>query len=386
MNVKIIASTKENFVADKESFDRFSGRCAGVCYMASTFEELATEDVVKTEKRVRQTKLSGHHSVYDHNHFSLYFEGIPKIIAMLLNNENQYTTSEKSGRYTRMELTQKEELIYNKWLEIFKNKITKLYKSDYPQFFTDSRIEKLAQENARYITSVFTPVCMIYTTTYRQFNIIIALLDDYLKNPATNAFETRLHTEVANFVAQLKALPYYDEMLCRNEKQRHLSFFSRGKVEEYFGDVYSTTYHASFSVLAHLHRHRTINYSVKVMDNYYYIPEIIRDSDDLSKLWLDDLKELNNFPQATMLEVNELGTLDNFVLKMKERMCSFVLLETNRVTSETWKKYVHALQVKVHPRAEEMLEYTKGSRCTFPDYTCPAPCGFPLGINEKRII
>ena len=106
----------------------------------------------------------------------------------------------------------------------------------------------------------------------------------------------------------------------------------------------------------------------------------------MSKLWLDDLKDLGNFPQATMLEVCEMGTLDNFVLKMKERMCTHVLLETNRVTSATWKKYIHALQIKVHPRAEEMMQYTKGSRCTFPDYTCPVPCGFALGVNEQRII
>jgi len=386
MDIKVIASTKDGFVAQKEDFDKFSGRTAGVCYMAESFDALMNEDASKTEKRIKQTKLGGHHSVYDHNSFSLYLDGIPKIVAMIINNEKQYTTSEKSGRYTRMSLTDKEELVYNKWLEIFKNKIIKMYKANYPLFFTDSRVEKLAQENARYVTSVFTKVSMVYTTTYRQLNNLIALIEGYVKDMGNSAFEARLKMELIEFVGKLKQLPYYDELLARNEKQRKLSLFANGKTEEYYGDVYSTTYHASFAVLAQLQRHRTLSYNIKVLDNYYYIPEIIKDSDDLTTLWIDDLKSLNNFPQASMLEVNEMGTLDNFVLKMKERMCTFAMLEANRVTSATLKKYVHALQVKVHPRAEEMMMYTKGSRCTFPDYTCPAPCGWELGVNESRMI
>ena len=42
---------------------------------------------------------------------------------MVLNNEHQYTTSEKSARYTKMKLSQKEQLVYDKWLEMFKNRI-----------------------------------------------------------------------------------------------------------------------------------------------------------------------------------------------------------------------------------------------------------------------
>ena len=37
-------------------------------------------------------------------------------------------------------------------------------------------------------------------------------------------------------------------------------------------------------------------------------------------------------------------------------------------------------------RYEELKSYTKGSRCTFSDYKCTAPCGFALGINETRLI
>ena len=57
------------------------------------------------------------------------------------------TTSEKSGRYTpviRTEgsiITEKEEELYNKWVEIFKIKI----KNEYGNVFNDFKIQSLAQ-------------------------------------------------------------------------------------------------------------------------------------------------------------------------------------------------------------------------------------------------
>ena len=134
MKVDVVATTQLG-VESKENFDIFSGKTAGICYMSATFNDLQNEDVTKTQRRISQTKNGGHHSVYDHNSISLYFEDVPKIIAMILNNEKQYTTSEKSARYTRMKLSQKEELIYNKWIEIFKKKIAKKYANEYPAFF-----------------------------------------------------------------------------------------------------------------------------------------------------------------------------------------------------------------------------------------------------------
>ena len=388
MKVDIIATTQLG-VESKENFDIFSGRAAGVCYMPGTFADLQNEDETKTQRRINQTKNSGHHSVYDHNSITLYFDEVPKIIAMILNNENQYTTSEKSARYTRMKLTEKEELVYNKWIEIFKKKITKKYAQDYPTFFTDSKIEKLAQENARYLISVFTPTSFIYTTTYRQLNNLIAFIDKEISVLAQSDFGVKVHNALKKFVVLLKELPYYDEQLAGNEKCRGLSLFSNEeqKVEEYFGDVYATTYKASFACLAQAQRHRTINYTMKVIEGEYFIPPILEDSPEFVELWLDDIKDLGNiYPQATMLEINEMGNLDAFILKMKERKCTNAQLEINRVVNETLKKYAYALRMKVHSRAEELLNYTKGSRCTFPDFKCTAPCNFALGINEERII
>ena len=388
MEVKVIASTKVGEVAGKEDLELFGGRAAGVCYMGGTFDDLLNEDKDKTRRRIKQTKTGGHHSVYEHGSFSMYLDGVPKIIAMILNNEKQYTTSEKSARYTKMMLEPKEQVLYTKWVDIFKNKISKLYAKDYPNFFTDSRIEKLAQENARYLTSVFTPTSMVYTTNYRQFNYLVSFLEKFVAKDNKNDFESKLCIYVEEFLTKLKELPYYDEELTRNEKCRTLSLFADDrKVEEYFGDVYSTTYDASFAELAQAQRHRTISYTMRVKEGEFYVPEILKDSESFTELWLSDLKELsNNYPQATLLEINEMGTLDAFILKMKERKCTFAQLEINKVCNEILKKYEYALRMKIHPRAEEIIQYTKGSRCTFPDFKCTAPCGFKLGIDETRKI
>lgn len=388
MEIKVLATTKVGEVSPKDDFDVFGGKCAGVCYMAGTMEDIMSEDETKTRRRIAQTKNNGHHSVYDHSNISLYIDEVPKIIAMLINNEKQYATSEKSARYTRMKLTEREQALYNKWVEIFKNRISKLYKNDYPTFFSDSRIEKLAQENARYLTSVFTNVSMVYTTTYRQFNYLISFFAKELAKENKSKFEEKLAPYIQEFIDKMKELPYYDEVLARNEKNRGLSLFAGdGRVEEHFGDVYATTYKASFAELAQAQRHRTISYNMHVCDGEFYVPEILRDSESFSELWLSDLRELaSNYPQATLLEVNEMGNLDAFILKLKERKCTFAQLEINQVTNATLKKYEYALRMKVHPRAEEIIACTKGSRCTFPDYKCASPCGWELGINETRRI
>ena len=55
------------------------------------------------------------------------FEEIPKILAMILNNEKIYNTSEKSARYTHMEPSEDEKALYEKWIEIYKTEISKKY-------------------------------------------------------------------------------------------------------------------------------------------------------------------------------------------------------------------------------------------------------------------
>ena len=112
MKIKVIASTKVGYELPKEEAVDFSGKSAGICYLPDTLETLFSEDKEKTQKRANGTLKSGHHSVFGHPTYNLSLEGIPKILAMILNNEKMYNTSEKSARYTKMQPSKEEKELY----------------------------------------------------------------------------------------------------------------------------------------------------------------------------------------------------------------------------------------------------------------------------------
>ena len=87
--------------------------------MKDNFEKILNEPEISTEKRLNRVLKSGHHSVFDHVKLTFEFSNIPKIIAMILNNEKDYSTSEKSARYTELkDLSKRESTLYNKWINI----------------------------------------------------------------------------------------------------------------------------------------------------------------------------------------------------------------------------------------------------------------------------
>ena len=114
MKIKVIASTKVGYKMPKEEAIDFSGKEAGICYLPDDLEKLFGEDKEKTLKRAQRTLKSGHHSVFGHPTYNLTLEGIPKILAMILNNEKVYNTSEKSARYTKMNPSKEEKELYEK--------------------------------------------------------------------------------------------------------------------------------------------------------------------------------------------------------------------------------------------------------------------------------
>ena len=130
MKINIIASTKVGYELPKEEAVNFSGKSAGICYLPDTLDVLFNEPIEKTEKRAQMNIQSGHHSVFGHATYNLSLEGIPKILAMILNNEKVYNTSEKSARYTVMQTSDEEQELYDKWIEIYKKRITE----EYPNF------------------------------------------------------------------------------------------------------------------------------------------------------------------------------------------------------------------------------------------------------------
>ena len=393
MEISVIATTHPNHQTDKRELDRFGGMAAGVCYMAHDFATLRAEDETKTFRRADLTKTSGHHSVYDHATITLYLHCIPRVLEGMLDNERYMVSSVKSGRYTLHPLPEAEQKLYDKWLAKFTDLIRDTYQADYPQFFTDNKIKKLAMENARYLTSCFTMVSMVHTVSYRQLNYLYGFFNDYadkIKN-SSNLFEQKLYPYIVEFVQLLKSTGYIDEVLSQNGKNRQVSMFGERPVAEYFGDVYATNFSCSFAVYMHLNRHRTLKYYMQTPSVpealEFYVPEIIADQSDLKAEWLADLDSLRtNYPQAMLVQVSEMGNLDDFILKAIERKCSSVLLETTRVVNAVLNKYEAALIHSQHDGAAKLKDMKKGAKCTFPNFKCPNPCGFALGINEKRKI
>lgn len=372
---------------------KLSGKIAGVCYDKEGFLHLYNEKEEKTKRRINMTLNNGHHSVYDHITISFNLQNIPKILAMVLNNEHQYTTSEKSARYTPIirgdgsVITTDEEKLYNKWISIFKNKITE----QYGYIYNDNKIQKLAQENARYLVTVFMPTQMIYSTSLRQINYLASWMEEYIKNvDMNNAFERKLALWMKELLEELYRLNVLEERLMKNDKYRGLSLFSDDldNKKDYFGDVYSTLYKGSFAQLAQAQRHRTLDYKMEILEEKeYFIPPIIIDSRALVTEWLGDMNIVKDVtPQGELVKINEVGKYEDFILKCKERLCSAAQLEIMQQTKETLLKYKKALEVANNPLANDIIKYTHGARCTFPDFNCSSDCKFKDGKTLIRKI
>lgn len=371
MEIKVIASTKVGYVMPKDEAVDFSGKSAGICYLPDTLETLFAEAPEKTQRRADGNIKSGHHSVFGHPTYNLSLEGIPKILAMILNNEKIYNTSEKSARYTHMEPSPQEKELYEKWIEIFKEQIL----IQYPKF-EDKRALKLAQENARYLISVFTPATVMeYTVNFGQLNYIINWAKDYIKNAEENTFSIKLKETFKEFLAAMPDLEI--EGLDSRNKNRNFSLFAKRKNRnEEFGENYSVTYLASFAQLAQAQRHRTLSYEMTLLDEpKYYVPPIIAGT-NLEQEWLKDISSLKEFfPQGMLVQVNERGTIENFVLKCMERICGFSQLEIMQETKNIMNKYLEATKEKPE-LYQYLLPYSRGARCTFPGWKCDSPCVF----------
>ena len=380
MNIKIIGTTKIGYELPKEEALDFSGKSAGICYLPDTLETLFSEDIEKTKRRYKMNLESGHHSVFGHVTYNLSLEGIPKIIAMILNNEKIYNTSEKSARYTKMQPSEKEKELYEKWIEIYKKVISK----EYPNF-DEKKVQKLAQENARYLISVFTPATIMeYTVSFQQLNFIISWFEDYIEKEPENAFSIQLKKAMQEFLDALPDLKI-DELNPR-VKGKKLSLFSERERKEEFGENYCTTYLGSFAELAQAQRHRTLYYEISLLDEAeFYVPCIIKGT-EFEKEWLKDISSLKEcYPQGMLIKINERGTLENFVLKCTERLCGAAQLEIMNQTLDTMKKYLEATKDDeiIH---NYLLPYSKGARCTFPKWKCTMPCVFGgKGAIERKI-
>ena len=192
------------------------------------------------------------------------------------------------------------------------------------------------------------------------------------------------------FLNELEKVNVLESRLMGNNKYRSLSLFGKDldKNNEFFDYCYNTIYKGSYAQVAQAHRHRTLNYQIEMLDDKeYYIPPIISDDKLLVNEWLEDMNRVKDvFPQGELVKINESGEYKNFILKCKERLCSDAQIEIMRQTRETLMKYKKHLEKSNNLLADDIKKYTRGARCTFPDFDCLSDCKFNEGKKLVRMI
>jgi len=364
MEVKLIARTyeldQENHPSGSLEIGKdaqlLAGKAAGICYMPDDYLSEGINNEEKCLKRGEMTAKNGHYSTWEHMSVSLLITNIPKILAMMLNNTQYYATSERSARYTKMEGIGKDKEYYDKWLNIFKELIT----LQYGDIISEKEIEKKAQENARYMLSIFTPTTMLFTCPYGRLMIVFQQLLSFANDSKLSKkgiFYTQLQEACKDFVNKACVTLKIDEISLKENKFRKYPLFLPNNFirisdgfenidkEDYFGNTYTINYWGSFAQLAQIQRHRTLNYSIQMPTNdkfqLFYLPKIL--TGRLIDKWNNDLAYLLSvekiIPQATMVEITEQGTVENLVLKSFERMCNHAQLETALQTKEILERY-----------------------------------------------
>jgi hypothetical protein len=380
MKTVVMGSTKPQFILPLDEALGFSSHAAGVCYMKDTVEAIMAEDTERTQRRIDQTLGSGHHSVYGHVNYTFVFSDIPKALAMLLNNEGMYTTSEKSARYTTMKAMGDEGVVYRKWID----KLTPIIAEQFPKL-TPLQVTKYAIENARYQLSVFTPTTMVYTTNLHQLNYLIHMLEDFHDaniDASTGKYDGGFGGKLASYIPEfLDTLqPFRVDELNARLKNRKLSMLHlhERKFTPYYGDVYCTTYKGSLAQYAQAQRHRTLNHSFYLDEDAedYYVPEIVKPFEDEWRVDLNYRGALS-YPQATMVDIVERGTYEHFILKTFERICCNAQREIAMQTADTFREYLN----NSDEHSQIHLDYPKlqsgadlKSKVQIPNLKCAGTC------------
>ena len=339
-NITAVSKDVSKDIIQIEEAMKLSKDCARACYSEKNFYEIKKEplSLPLLEKMIK----SGHHSILEHVWIGFYMDGLPKILAMVFNNEKQYATSEKSARYTEMkEIIPEQKEKYDKWVSILAPEINRVFPRIKQE--RNNAIKKLAQENARYMTSVFTPTKMVHSINFRQINFLRNEFEDFISlySNSEDIFMKRVSKSMEYFLKQTELLKISG---LRNQTARSLSLFNETKVEEHFGDVYSTSYLMSFAGLGQAQRHRTINYHISKGLSLnaplgFFVPDIVQENK--KDEWLNDLEQVSryDFPQAQLVEVNERGIIEDFISKRMLRECGHAQYEIMRNTLGTSKKY-----------------------------------------------
>lgn len=389
--INTIAASQETESISSEFLNHemtfLSGKYAGTCYAPEGYETIKTQPEEKAMNRAAGTAANGHHSVFQHSMVTMEIQ-CPKIIAMLLNSIGVSNTSEKSARYTRMyPETERESVLYDKWHTILAEQI----REEYGDRFNERERDKLAYENARYMISVFCPTSMVYSLPFRNIFYARDWAEQMRQTLLTlsGGFNERLATELQSLSESLSAVIGNSNMIRdnKNEYFRFMPVQATGQYDddniEFFGDVYTAKFYASFAQVAQEQRHRTlrvkINFSGSEPGEYgYYVPEILQ-SEELRKQWLEDISSVGEqYPQGMLVSVTEQGLFEDFVMKCKERMCGRAQLEIMRITEQLVEQFSRDrqnLSSANQKRLDAILEEGKPcARCAYPDFTCVEGC------------
>lgn len=401
LKVKVVAKTFETQGDNIDTHDLFvlGGKMAGVCYMPEDYFDGKIQNREKAISKANFTCNSGHHSVFDHGSLTFQISGLPKIMAMLLNSTEQYTTSEKSARYTIMHPeTELETEIYEKWQKIFNKRIAEVY----PDIDEKTR-SKLSLENARYMISVFTPTHMMWTTTYRQIAYVIEWLDKLAEDCSNLPGE--FNRKIAEWCrilsnAFMKCTDSQEHIIDnKGRKLEFLTYQSTGNhindVEE-LGEVYQITYLASFAQLAQLHRHRTIHYEFdfngdSALQYGVFVPPIIKDTEFETEWKADFEKVAYCYPQGTLVKVLEEGRASKFFEKCKERLCGRAQLEVMMNTKNTMEKFINTDKSKFQPKTLAEMDNVAPNghvvtKCAMKCVECKETCFWKAAKGLDRLI
>ena len=392
LSVTPILAPNELHILTKREALIVCGRFLGMCYEKDNFDKIMKEDEEKSLKRAMMCIKSGHHSGFEHVKYTFEILNISKTLAMILNNQGIYSTSEKSARYTVLSFeNEQEKELREKWQKIFYDILCEKYYDIFYRFYAkpnaevdkiqrmiETAITKKAQENSRLITSPFAKTKMIYTINFRQLSYLRYEMKQFIANAMDTPFHVRIKNEMKEFLNCTEEFGMEEEGLNPGNKGITLPFFetTESKNEEY-GENYSFNYYASYATFAQLQRHRTCHYTMKIPEEKkYFIPAFIEDNEELVEEWITDCENMTteeSFPQATLVLVNERGRYEDFVLKCYERLCGAAQYEVAMITKKQLDDYLENVTSENAYRALSAIH--SGARCTF-GFKCSSPCIF----------
>ncbi len=342
--IKISEDGKINQISSKKALENIKNTASSIAGKSRNSTKKVSAD---------KLKKSGHHAMFDFRNITVELK-LPKIVAMYLNNQIRYNTIEASSRHVKLNpLTKKEEDLYDKYYEIFKERIQKINKNNKYIYLNESKIDDLAKENARYFLSVFTPTNMIYQIPFRNYAYLLyefKNIDNFLSKEK-DKFPKEFLDNFRQVIKYIYAYAEENKLIPRDEigdiyikpnKATNLRFLYESNLpaDDHFDFGFTLNETASFATVAQLQRHRVLNIRIKKFSKEIYVPGIIKDDPELTEMYLEDMnKILYMYPQGMKTNFIITGIVDDFYGVAQERNCGFAQREIRELLKRSLDKF-----------------------------------------------